>query len=302
MKTNVLLASIMVSMLTTEALADWSPTLSRDASTGVYTITYTDETGVVRSVRFRGVDEVAPEIGLALEGHASPFQYNYRIKNGNTAHQAMFSVKMACESTSVAPSNAEPIRLWNSVRAKISGPFTYYCRWLLFDPVSEPLGLAPGHEYTARALRIRSAWLPGMREGMADGTTEGTVFPGFRDEAPEGIHDLFQSTQSPLKFMTVSPKYPPDVFSDPLKGVGALRDELVQACSIGWVSPEGICNSLSVKLEGALGAATAGDRKAVGQRLETYAAELKAQSGKHVAEIFANAMIFDVQYLLGVLQ
>jgi hypothetical protein len=141
-----------------------------------------------------------------------------------------------------------------------------------------------------------------MRQGMANGTTGETIFPGFRDEAPEGIHELFQSTQSPLKFMTLSPKYPPEVFSDPVKGVGALRDELAQACSIGWVSPEGICNSLRVKLEGALGAASAGDRKAVGQRLETYASELKAQSGKHVAEIFANAMIFNVQYFLGILQ
>src|SRR5258708_1541849 len=90
-------------------MADSFPTFRRDPSTGLYTITYTDEAGVVRGVQFQGIDEVAPELGLAVEGRASPFQYNYRIKNGKTARQPLFSVKVACEPTAVAPSGAEPM-------------------------------------------------------------------------------------------------------------------------------------------------------------------------------------------------
>jgi hypothetical protein len=298
MKIRALLTSVLLA--SAAAYAQQGPTLQQDPSSGLYTITYTDEAGVRRSVRFFSTAQIAPEVSVAIAGQG-PFQYVYTIKNGESAKVPLFAIDVPCEERSASSSRRPRLKVWSSVRARLPGPSVFYCGWTLGLRTEGDSGPPPGGQFR-KALPLQSAWLPGIREAQGVGATGEIHFPGFRDEMDESIEQLFSPTQHPRLFPVVSPKYLPEVFSDPVRGTGALLDELTQACSIGWAAPDGICNSLRVKLEHAQTAASAGGRKATAQRLETYKSELRAQSGKHVAESFANAMIFDVEFMLAALR
>jgi len=291
---NARLWSIAV-VLVAGAAAAQQPTLTRDPQSGFYSITYRDESGAARSVAFQGIDQVVPDLSVSLSG-ASTFVYRYQVGNAVSAKEPIWSLNLACDKDSSSVPGARPISVWDSVRAGLPGPLVHYCRVRLSDPKRSVPGIVPGTR-DAGVVALQSAWLPGIRQSEAIGSADLPMFPGFSDETPEIIADLYQSTQSPLVFWTVSPKYPPAAFSDPAQAVSALLDELAKACSLGWISPDGICNSLRVKLANAQAAIASGDRAAAAQRLQTYAAELQAQSGRHVPEIFANAMAFDVAYV-----
>jgi hypothetical protein len=287
-------------LLVAGAAAAELPTLARDPRSGLYTITYRDESGAKRQVEFQGVDQVVPELSISLSG-SGPFVYRYQVANGADAKQAIWSLNLACDKNSSSVPGARPVRVWDSVRAGLPGPQVHYCRVRLTDLKRRIPEVTPGTR-DAGVVALQSAWLPGIRQAEAIGSTEMTTFPGFRDETPESIADLYQSTQSPLKFWTVSPKYAPDVFSNPVQAVAALRDDLTKACSLGWMPPDGICTGLRAKLELAQAAVSSGDPASAAQRLEAYASELQARSGGHVPEIFANAMAFDVTYALQALK
>ncbi len=290
---------LAVATLVAAGAAGAQPVLTREPSTGAYTITYTDEAGIVRRVSFEGEDRVSPLVSLTIDG-TQHIMYRYQIGNGGDAKQPLFSISIPCEQNSVSPAGAERIKVWDSVHAGRPGPLVNYCRWILGN--SRQPGVPAGAQYTARPLILQSQWLPGIRQAEAVGVNSPVTFPGFRDEAPEAITNLYDSTQVPLKFGAMSPKYPPETMSDPFKGVAALLEELSQACSIGWVSPEGVCNSLKMKLTHAQEAAAKGDFAAESQRLDTFVSEIQAQAGKHVAMIFAVAMQFDAAFLRGALK
>jgi hypothetical protein len=76
---------------------------------------------------------------------------------------------------------------------------------------------------------------------------------------------------------------------EPAAGLRAIRGDLARACgALAWVTSQGICNSLQVKLIQASRSLDRGLRPAAKGQLEAFLAELDAQHGpepgKHVSD------------------
>lgn len=275
MTIRVLFAIVMLA--SAAALGQQAPTLQQDPSSGLYTLSYTDEAGTRRSVQFFGGAQVAPNASVAIDGQG-PFKYAYTIKNDGSAKVPLFAIDVPCEESSTSSLRRPRLKVWNSVRARLPGPAVFYCGWTLGLRTEGDSGPPPGSDF-GKALPLQSAWLPGIREGRADGATGEIHFPGFTDEMDQSIEQLYFPTQQPRLFPVVSPKYPPDAFRDPAQGISIVLDELTQACSLGWIGNPGVCNSLSVKLQHAQTSVGTPAGKNV---LQAFLNELSAQNGKHV--------------------
>jgi hypothetical protein len=302
---NIRLVIATAALISMAARAQYVPTLVQDPGSGTYTITYTDEAGTRRSVRFLGPDLAEPRAVVNIDAVAIGLRYSCAIGNGATARQPLFAIDVPCEESSRPPEPHPRMRLWNSGRAQLPGPLVFYCGWSLFTKAAMS-GIVPGGQ-VGGALALQSAWLPGIRQGRATGFTHQVSFPGFRDETPEEIDTLFQSTEHPRVFPIVSPKYPPAAFENPAAGISIVVDELKQACSLGWVGKkrddddrrseqdDELCSKLKQNLEQAQKHLARGKKKNAAHALQALLHELSEEK----VDSNARALLFtDVNYLV----
>jgi hypothetical protein len=251
--------------------------MTQDPVTGVYTLAYTGEDGIRRSVQFIGDDRVAPQLDLDVKGHG-PYVYAYRLTNGSVAQLPIDLVVAACEQGVVSLDRLPFMRVWSSLpanypsRATSSAPA--YCVWHLGSRAR----VAPNTTFSG-VLRLQSSWLPGVRLGWTEGFNPDIVLRGFRYEVDEDLMDLYHSTKKPFSLAVVSPAYDPVLFANPTNALGLVSADLDQVCKLGWIDNQGVCNSLSVKLQNA--------QKSLGtpaakNLLQAFLNELSAQNGKHV--------------------
>ena len=99
---------------------------------------------------------------------------------------------------------------------------------------------------------------------------------------------------------TVGVVPPPTDQSPPSLGV-RLRSLLLRVCNLGWITSDGVCRSLQVKLDQAT-QSIAGNRPSARGQLRAFLDELEAQHGtepgKHVTDSAYGLLKINAQYLL----
>jgi hypothetical protein len=100
-----------------------------------------------------------------------------------------------------------------------------------------------------------------------------------------------------VRGLTIGPTAPPLMFS-PLAAIDTLLSYKHQALSLGWITNQGIANSLDSKLDNAKSKLTAGDTTAAKNMLNAFVNEVEAQNGKHLSSEAYALLKFNAEYLI----
>jgi hypothetical protein len=153
--------------------------------------------------------------------------------------------------------------------------------------------------------------LPGVGEARGIGALNGVGWPTSdpipqNDAAREFVESVQGLTGGWKEVTTVVPTRNPNVFSDPLAGIGLIQGDLAEACgALAWITNQGICNSLDAKLSAAAQSLGGGQVGAARGSLRAFLQELEAQHGdevgKHVDDNAYALLRVNVEYLLSIL-
>jgi hypothetical protein len=84
--------------------------------------------------------------------------------------------------------------------------------------------------------------------------------------------------------------------------IDSLIDATQRACSMGWISKKGTCQSLLAKLRVAKASLGRGQTQAARGQLNAFLNELRAQKGKSVNQSAYDLLKTDANYLLNTIQ
>jgi hypothetical protein len=104
-----------------------------------------------------------------------------------------------------------------------------------------------------------------------------------------------------VRGLTIGPTAPPSTFS-PSASIDTLISYKHQAFSFGWITNQGIANSLDQKLDNARKQLKRGNNKAAKNILEAFINEVEAQKEKHLSSEAYALLKFNAEYLISRLQ
>lgn len=273
-----------------------SGTLVRDATSGNYRLTYTDEEGQSYTIPVESRDRAVFELGVQATADTaySSIHYSYRMKNAAPAGggpDIFLIALMPCNDPRAAASSAG----WSSEVDQVDLLASRVCEFVA--PTDS--ALAPGSILPDAS--VRSGWLPGLGKAIVSCVAEPPVWPSG-EATPVAAFDTANRVNDAYvggkRVDMVVPAKDPTSFSVPDHGVGLVLTDLGRACGLGWVQEPGICNSLGVKLKHAQAALLAGGTQAGRAGLEAFRNELAAQRGKHVGELAFQLLDLNAGFIL----
>lgn len=213
------------------------------------------------------MDQVNAHVRSKVTKSASGLDYHYLVENGRGAPQ--FLIRFAVQvSTPSGPdlTQLSPVA-WEG-RGRIAG--TTFYSWTTF---SEPRGLAPGT--SAMGFRLVNApGLPAITRFLAWNDVEP---PSFTEgQAPDSCEgdDLLENS---FKGVTIGPAPPPQSFV-PIEFLSYVITLLHDSRRLGWITVDGVHQSLLAKLLAAKRKLEAGEPGAAGNILHAFLNEVRAVS------------------------
>ena len=214
--------------------------------------------------------QVVPTVGTRA-GDVLTVSYVVRVLPGSTDSLSIFLVD--APGTSLQVSEPAPSTAWGTRNRFRKRPVA---AWMLLEGLT-----AAGQE--TPPLQVSGTGVLGIVPWWAEPEhplpTLDSDVPADTAAAKDTIVDLRATVGT-----TIGIVQPADRSE---AGVAAqLRASIAQACTLGWIDNEGVCNSLAVKARAEAGA------------LRALQQELDAQRGKHVSEPAYMMLADNVQYLL----
>jgi len=200
-------------------------------------------------------------------------RYTLTIDPASEQHARVFVVQARAPVVSVrAP---EPARSWVTVGPQPGDSVAFW------GSASRQQDVAPGVSRPGFELRARG--LPGVARFWVEGRYDApTVSPADEDrvaEAPRVEDNSFTGLTVGIESVDIPAA----------SGLLArLRGLVTRSCGLHWVTTEGVCHSLEVKLDQAQASFERGNAAAARAQLEAFLNELDAQHGpepgKHVTD------------------
>jgi len=200
-------------------------------------------------------------------------RYTLTIDPASEQHARVFVVQARAPVVSVrAP---EPARSWVTVGPQPGDSVAFW------GSASRQQDVAPGVSRPGFELRARG--LPGVARFWVEGRYDApTVSPADEDrvaEAPRVEDNSFTGLTIGIESVDIPAA----------SGLLArLRGLVTRSCGLHWVTTEGVCHSLEVKLDQAQASLERGNAAAARAQLEAFLNELDAQHGpepgKHVTD------------------
>lgn len=191
----------------------------------------------------------------------------YVLTNKTTSTEALFAFTVLAP-TVLTVSHPQPAIDWVVLTRFLDFPVA---RWgILTD------SLAPG--VTGPPLMFKALGMPAIVDAWVTGHYE---LPVYADAADAPVEDPVLDHSATIRVLGVGPAPPGATSLSLTVRLSGLRAE---ACALGWVDNNGICNSLQVELNGAIDAFEKGNQNAALNKLDAFIHELDAQRGKHVSE------------------
>lgn len=156
--------------------------------------------------------------------------------------------------------------------------------------------VAPGTSVSG--FKLVSSSLPGIGDYYAEGYAPAPWFPA--GSAPEGDipgYDDLTPYGPGVVGKTIVPVEPPAIFN-PLNFLNHIINLKNEAFKIGWITNQGIEQSLDAKLESAKKKLDAGDIKAVKNILNAFLNEVEAQKDKHLTSEAYGLLKYNTQYIV----
>jgi len=279
-------------------------TITYDNVSGDYIIKYfpEDEYGnkidSAVIVLFEPATKIDPRVVCTAyeAGSANGFVYNYTCSNGIGSRQNLIDFTLEF-GRNIFVIDRTPADGWRSIRENDieEEKLIVGHRW---DWHGDS-GLKPGRSWLVGA--IESNGLPAIVNAYFQGKTKRSVL-AFPDEGPgyELTLQLMQLRTFPFNRVarkTIGPVSPPASFVA-LSFLDTLISYKHQALALGWISNEGIANSLDQKLENARKQLEHGNDKAAKNMLEAFLNEVEAQKDKHLTSEAYALLKFNAEYLI----
>jgi hypothetical protein len=246
---------------------------AQDPVTGLYTLVYVDAAGATQRVQVVPADRVDVVVRVDVQAAASgQYVFSFGIENRGslTGSKAVVSLEVPC------PQNASPTSVtagWSKHVGRFRNARS--CSFFRGPPRLQPGKLETG-------LVVTSSNLPAISPVTVQGDAAPVDWPSD-ESTPQEAYAVADRVGlgggGGRDVVSLAPIRPIAVLADPLTAVPLIRSDLAQACKLGWVDNEGVCNSLDVKLSGALDGPTLKL-----QALEAFLNELSAQHNKHVSQ------------------
>lgn len=276
-----------------------------EPTSGDYFVTVHDDDGRLLEMRIEPPNKVRVGGRVSLTpGTARRYRYAYRVEVSGDSRQPLELFELDC------PSQAGVYGLRASSHYE-GNPLEWAGRhddWEQRESCSfdgPAAGLSVGGTVEAS---FESDWLPAIGKLRAFGKTADVVWP-TTDPHPDnaslrplvdslsGIAGGWWSTPA------VVPLRDPRVFAAPAVALRLLRGDLAEICgTLLWVTQQGVCNSLQVKLIQAARSFDRGHQDVTRGQLEAFLAELDAQHGaqpgKHVSDNAYWLLRVNAEYLL----
>lgn len=273
-----------------------------------------------RQLPFLEDTEVQPKVELDSNGL---YQYSYTLKNGGQSNGDIFSFeidiktdpsKVSYDTTGLLFKNKNLRqrfeRLYSTLADSIipvgfSNVPTWWMAGLTVDKTASFGGslVKPGE--TQSGFELNSKGLPGIRSYVLSPNYDPSEYYPSVDEL-ESIEEIKRidslisrdRRELPVRGKTVGPVAPPSNTS-PSNYTSTLLSYLSQSCTeLGWITNQGICRSLEVKLENAQRQLERGNTNAASGSLQAFLNELEAQKGKQVSPEAYALLYFNGEYLL----
>jgi hypothetical protein len=205
--------------------------------------------------------------------NAGVVEIGYRLRNAAASSEDVFTFTVDCPATSPQVDLPAPPDAWATATRFRQ---RQVARWTTLDPVVPPGGESP-------VLGMRAAGLPGIVSWWVQGYAP-----------PPPVTDADTIADAPPDDPLAHSLAGRTVGVEPVPAnatAGALAERLIgfntAACgSLGWISSDGVCQSLATKLTAAR-AAIVSDRPSAIHLIGAYINELEAQrgpeAGKHVS-------------------
>jgi hypothetical protein len=250
------------------------------------------------STVFEPGTKIEPIVQCVVTFHTqkNQFSYSYRVQNGSESIQSLFDITIDFgKAVEVSSATTNGWSNGQDYEAGNEGPANRWS-WFPVEPSShaiEPGGFAGGFE-------LRSSGMPAINNCYFQGKR--TIFLEFQGGIPEGdlgkrIHDLTVFPADYVVRRTVAPVQPPSPFV-PTNFVDTLISYKHQALALGWITNQGIANSLDQKLDNARKQLERGNNKAAKNILEAFINEVEAQKDKHLTSEAYALLKFNAEYLI----
>jgi hypothetical protein len=165
--------------------------------------------------------------------------------------------------------------------------------------------IEPGH--TLNGFTLTSKGIPGIRKFVARPYYDpNDYYPSVDDVSEEEAQRIVAQVDSDrvriaFSGYTIGPTAPPADFV-PAVWLDTLISYKHQAFSFGWITNQGIANSLDQKLDNARKQLERGNNRAAKNILEAFINEVEAQKEKHLSSEAHALLKFNAEYLISKLE
>jgi len=292
MKTALVLAGVL---LASGAGTVAAQTLVRIEAERNYRLTYTDLLGQTHTVTVEPSDKINPVVEADVTLTPEGARYEYSIWNLAEPLPSfdIASLRVPCD----------PDGLRNSEERLVLGHLdSPVCVFVTFDDLLYPGGFAEGYTIESVALpALATLRLSGLNPPVPWPSEEGTV----PDQALELARSVRVGVNGWAAVPGIAPLRMPNEIGDPESFLGVIASDLGQVCDLGWITNQGVCNSLDAKLRAAAQSLDGGRLAAARGSLRAFLQELEAQHGdepgKHVDANAYALLRVNVEYLLSIL-
>lgn len=249
---------------------------------------------------------------VIYNGDVKEYTYNYEVANQLGAKQSLIDIVIRYQAPIYDTKSPAPEKDW------YMNQFVGKDAWRWAKTGGEPSGILGGQ--TEKGLSLKSKGLPTIVNTAFLGDKRAVYSPPGdydTDEVEESFQRVYNKLkeQYPEKFeyvikKTIGPTAPPADFK-PIDFLSYIIDLKHQATSLGWITNQGVENSLDAKLDNAKKKIEQGNTTAAKNILNAFINEVEAQgcavyencpSGKHLTPEAYALLKYNVQFLVEKLQ
>lgn len=245
--------------------------------------------------------ELGNKINVTVRGKASfnglnkTFNYSYAVNSSPKSEQKVWRFEVIHPNTKMVL-EAESPQGWYEPQWSGKGDFSSPPPFGISWGAPSEAGIPPGN--TLSGFNYSSYGLPTITDYYAEGSHSLPWFPA--GSAPEGEipgYDDLTPYGPGVVGKTIVPVEPPAIFN-PLNFLNHIINLKNEAFKIGWITNQGIEQSLDAKLESAKKKLDAGDIKAVKNILNAFLNEVEAQKDKHLTSEAYGLLKYNTQYIV----
>ena len=279
-------------------MAQSKTTITYNQVTGNYLIKYpsSDSTFFYTTI-FEPATKIEPFIDACVyfDLDSGLYKYEYTVKNGVNSQQRLLSFLVSFFSPihnitkpnnqwSALPYSFVPVFSWSNTLISSYGGATPYD------------GIAP--DSSTSGFSFESSGLPTIMKSYSRGATP-TLH--FIEEPPGEVYLLLKPLRkfpaNTVQRKTLGPKDPPEDFVA-TTFIDTLISYKHQALELGWITNQGVDNSLDKKLENAKKQLEKGKTKTALNHLNAFLNEVEAQKDKHLSSEAYALLKFNAEYLI----